>query len=67
MSEVRLQPCPRCGGGALAGVMAHAGGKVLSVHCSVCGTRTPGRATIEEAVTEWNRRLLYTMAPGFER
>jgi Lar family restriction alleviation protein len=67
MSEVQLQPCPRCGGGALAGVTAQAGGTVLSVHCSVCGTRTPGRPTIEEAVTEWNRRLLYTMAPGAKR
>jgi hypothetical protein len=42
--------------------MAEAGGTILSVHCSVCGTRTPGRPTIGEAVSEWNRRRLFTTA-----
>ena len=67
MSEVQLLPCPRCGGSAFAGVMAEAGGTILSVHCSVCGTRTPGRPTIGEAVSEWNRRRLFTTAADGSR
>ncbi len=67
MPEVLLQPCPRCGGSAFAGVAAKATGTVLTVHCSVCGTGAPGRATIEEAALEWNRNRLSTTLPNARR
>jgi hypothetical protein len=67
MPEVLLQPCPRCGGSAHAGVAAQATGYVLTVHCSVCGTGAPGRPTIEEAALEWNRHRLSTTMPNARR
>lgn len=60
MSEIKLLPCPLCGGEAIQ----EAGERIVwydeyeyfeCVHCTNCKASVEGE-TVEEAVTKWNTR-----------
>lgn len=59
---IELKPCPFCGGEAeLAHLKKHRH-KVLGIYCPVyirckgCGSTSPVKVTVEEAIEQWNRR-----------
>lgn len=69
MSEIKLKPCPFCGGEAKLskftmresvkdqhGIFPGKEYPVCRVVCTSCGTRTAQWDSEEEAIAAWNRR-----------
>ena len=54
MSEIKLKPCPFCGGEAFA---SYINGD-FAVSCVDCGCGTEYGPSKEEAVAAWNRRTI---------
>ena len=52
MSEIKLKPCPFCGGGAAIG--RH--GDNYFAECCKCGARTWFLKSAEKVAEAWNRR-----------
>lgn len=55
MSEIKLLPCPFCGGGAEIGEF-HLLDKEYRVCCKECRSRTPYSASIDRVIKQWNTR-----------
>ena len=53
MSEIKLKPCPFCGGGAAIG--RH--GDNYFIECCKCGSRTWFYKSADKATEAWNRRV----------
>ena len=53
MSEIKLKPCPFCGGKANMSLIFRAGFKV---ECTVCGCKTTLFNRNGDAINVWNRR-----------
>lgn len=51
MDEIKLKPCPFCGGKALA-----LGHHVFWIRCLKCGAETTSCCSLEQAKEAWNRR-----------
>ena len=57
-NELKLLPCPFCGGNAFISARLPYFGKVLTVAvvCEECNASSKHKRTDEEAVAAWNRR-----------
>ena len=53
MSEIKLNPCPFCGG---TGEIINAIQSVFWVKCNDCGATSENASTEHEAIENWNRR-----------
>lgn len=51
MDEIKLKPCPFCGGKAIAN-----GINIAWVRCSECGSETAVYGSAKKAKEAWNRR-----------
>lgn len=53
MSEIKLKPCPFCGGEAkIIGAI----GAVFCARCTECGAETQSELSEQQAAELWNRR-----------
>ena len=61
MSDIKLKPCPFCGGKAIFGLGEELRKKYQRnddwVKCSWCGSETACYDTPEKAAEAWNRRM----------
>ena len=55
MNEIKLKPCPFCGGEAR--LTQYYPGRNYSVQCSVCGAITLHYTNAVDAARAWNRRV----------
>lgn len=56
MDEIKLKPCPFCGGKAdILGENKYLPGTI--VHCTECQVETPMYKNREDAIKAWNRRV----------
>ena len=56
MSEIKLKPCPFCGGEAELGTFSTNSDDKFLVECSNCGVATLLYYDTEKATEAWNRR-----------
>lgn len=56
MSEIKLLPCPFCGGKAEHRAIGGSLDTYYVVACSKCGIRTPLNPVAQSATDFWNRR-----------
>ncbi len=52
----KLEPCPFCAS-TNVGFYEHVYAQLFAVMCKLCGAEGPRRASHEEAVKLWNRRI----------
>lgn len=57
MSEVKLKPCPFCGGEAHIQCIPHFEGKHYYGLCLTCKAKTLPEKTEDAAAVHWNKRL----------
>ncbi|MBQ8693726.1 MAG: Lar family restriction alleviation protein [Synergistaceae bacterium] len=57
MSEVKLKPCPFCGGEALVTSASGAFGNWYLITCASCKNATHVHPTLGDAARAWNRRV----------
>lgn len=57
MLEIKLKPCPFCGGEASFEVYEDLYKDTYKVKCLHCFAETNYEDTIEEAAKKWNRRI----------
>lgn len=56
MSEIKLKPCPFCGGEAKMHPTSSAAHGVYWARCIECGVETRASYILDDAVKAWNRR-----------
>ena len=56
-NEIKLKPCPFCGGKAESGTLRTSDGVKFLVECSNCGVATLLYYDTEKAAGAWNRRV----------
>ncbi len=57
--DMKLKPCPFCGGEAIACRITQEGHPApFFARCEECGMRTSNKLTSKEAVSAWNRRTV---------